>query len=182
MPSRLFPIHKCLNKDHFIKAIQAKPHSTRRLDRTQPHMTRNITAVTWRRAIELRAGWKVSVKPNVRGSTVAIVQEAAILEWEVSTTTEPPLPRYLRLMRNVSNWHFLCDLLFPATLHCTTDGNIILAVARESTVPSIDLTTVALLGNDGPQCRPIVAPAFIIYQFNPNQCGTELNVRIATSV
>lgn len=93
----------------------------------------------------------------------------------------------LCLMRNVSNWHlfFFCFFFFfffklsVATLHCK-NGQIILVVARDATVPSINLDTVSLLGDTSSSCRPHINPAFIVYQFNPDECGTEVTVRIAT--
>lgn len=92
------------------------------------------------------------------------------------------LPSYLCLMRNVSNWNLLCDLLSSATLHCTNAGFIILVVAKDATVPSIDPDSISLLGDDSGNCSPHVSSAFIVYQFNPNECGTEVHVRIAIYV
>lgn len=75
---------------------------------------------------------------------------------------------------------FFFFLSSSATLHCTKNGQIILVVARDATVPSINLDTVSLLGGSTGTCRPEVNAAFLVYQFTPDQCGTEVTVRIAT--
>lgn len=92
------------------------------------------------------------------------------------------LRSYWRLMGNVSNWHLLCHLLSSATLHCNANGDIILVVARDATVPSIEVNSISLMGDDNPSCSPHVSTAFIVYKFNANQCGTQVTVRIAASV
>lgn len=91
------------------------------------------------------------------------------------------LHSYLCLMRNVSNWHLLGDLLSSATLHCKRDGKIIFVVARDATVPRIDVNTISLLGDDG-NCKPEISSKFLVYEFTPSECGTVVKVRIAAYV
>lgn len=86
------------------------------------------------------------------------------------------LHNYLCLM--ISNWLLLCDLSSSVTLHCTAAAEIILVVARDATVPSINLETTSLLGS-GTTCNPFKAATFVVYYFPVNQCGTVMTVRIA---
>ncbi|KAM4734649.1 zona pellucida sperm-binding protein 4-like [Anableps anableps] len=58
------------------------------------------------------------------------------------------------------------------TLQCTKDGQFIIAVARDATLPNIDLESVGFLGG-GPNCSPVgITSAFAIYQFPVTACGT----------
>ncbi|KAM4618644.1 zona pellucida sperm-binding protein 4-like [Polymixia lowei] len=58
------------------------------------------------------------------------------------------------------------------TVQCTKDGQFIVVVARDATLPNIDLETVSLLG-EGEGCTPVGSTsAFAIYQFPVTSCGT----------
>ncbi|XP_054631683.1 uncharacterized protein LOC129181055 [Dunckerocampus dactyliophorus] len=58
------------------------------------------------------------------------------------------------------------------TVQCTKDGQFIVVVAKDCTVPNIDLTTISLLG-DGQNCKHVDSnSAFAIYQFPVTACGT----------
>ncbi|XP_073328053.1 zona pellucida sperm-binding protein 4-like [Pagrus major] len=58
------------------------------------------------------------------------------------------------------------------TLQCTKDAQMIVVVARDATLPNLDLETISFLGND-PNCSPVgTTSAFAIYQFPVTACGT----------
>ncbi|XP_013867760.1 zona pellucida sperm-binding protein 4-like [Austrofundulus limnaeus] len=58
------------------------------------------------------------------------------------------------------------------TLQCTKDGEFIVVVARDSTLPNIDLESINFLGT-GDHCHPVgTTSAFAIYQFPVTDCGT----------
>ncbi|KAK9516801.1 hypothetical protein VZT92_024712 [Zoarces viviparus] len=61
------------------------------------------------------------------------------------------------------------------TLQCTKDGQIIVVVARDSTLPYLDLDSISFLGTDE-NCSPVgTTSAFAIYQFPVTACGTVKN-------
>ncbi|XP_061781288.2 zona pellucida sperm-binding protein 4-like [Nerophis lumbriciformis] len=58
------------------------------------------------------------------------------------------------------------------TVQCTKDGQFIVVVSRECTLPNIDLDTISLLG-DGQGCTHVDSnSAFAIYQFPVTACGS----------
>ncbi|XP_040026904.1 zona pellucida sperm-binding protein 4 [Gasterosteus aculeatus] len=59
------------------------------------------------------------------------------------------------------------------TVQCTRDGQFVVVVARDATLPSIDVESVSLLETDDPACAPVdVTSAFAIFQFSATSCGT----------
>uniref|UniRef100_A0A8D3E9Y7 Zona pellucida sperm-binding protein 4 n=1 Tax=Scophthalmus maximus TaxID=52904 RepID=A0A8D3E9Y7_SCOMX len=76
---------------------------------------------------------------------------------------------------NVINCCFdgrMCYYGKSVTLQCTKDAQFILVVARDATIPNLDLETISFLGND-PSCSPMgTSSAFAIYQFPVTACGT----------
>ncbi|KAK5876100.1 hypothetical protein CesoFtcFv8_027102 [Champsocephalus esox] len=68
----------------------------------------------------------------------------------------------------------MCYYGKSVTLQCTKDGQIIVVVARDATLPNLDLETVFFLGG-GDTCNPVdTNSAFAIYQFPVTACGTVL--------
>ncbi|XP_040894145.1 zona pellucida sperm-binding protein 4-like [Toxotes jaculatrix] len=66
----------------------------------------------------------------------------------------------------------MCYYGKSVTLQCTKDAQFIVVVARDATLPNIDLETISFLGND-PNCSPVdTTSAFAIYQFPVTACGT----------
>ncbi|XP_058501446.1 zona pellucida sperm-binding protein 4-like [Solea solea] len=58
------------------------------------------------------------------------------------------------------------------TLQCTKDAQFIVVVARDATLPNLDLETITFLGNEQ-GCNPVgTSSAFAIYQFPATACGT----------
>lgn len=63
------------------------------------------------------------------------------------------------------------------TVQCTRDGQFVVVVARDATLPHIDVESVSLLETNDPSCTPVgVTSAFAIFQFPVTACGTTLKV------
>ncbi|KAI3374946.1 hypothetical protein L3Q82_021470, partial [Scortum barcoo] len=63
------------------------------------------------------------------------------------------------------------------TVQCTRDGQFVVVMARESTVPHIDVESVSLLETNHPSCTPVdFTSAFAIFQFPVTACGTTVEV------
>ncbi|XP_051510302.1 zona pellucida sperm-binding protein 4-like [Myxocyprinus asiaticus] len=61
------------------------------------------------------------------------------------------------------------------TVQCIRDGQFVVVVARDVTLPSLSLDTVRLLGGSDPPCAPVGStPSFAIYQFPVTACGTSM--------
>ncbi|XP_060753964.1 zona pellucida sperm-binding protein 4-like [Neoarius graeffei] len=64
------------------------------------------------------------------------------------------------------------------TIQCTLDGQFVVVVARDITVPRISLDSIRLLGGNAGPCGPIDSnTAFVIYQFPVTACGTTMKVQ-----
>ncbi|CAL9688680.1 unnamed protein product [Knipowitschia caucasica] len=62
------------------------------------------------------------------------------------------------------------------TLQCTRDGQFVVVVARDATLPHIDVETVSLLESGHESCSPAaVTAAFTIFQFAVTRCGTRIS-------
>ncbi|KAM8839479.1 zona pellucida sperm-binding protein 4-like [Synchiropus picturatus] len=61
------------------------------------------------------------------------------------------------------------------TVQCTRDGQFVVVVARDATLPQVDVESVTLLEMDEASCSPVDATsAFVIFQFPVTSCGTIL--------
>ncbi|KAI9538183.1 hypothetical protein NQZ68_017916 [Dissostichus eleginoides] len=66
----------------------------------------------------------------------------------------------------------MCYYGKSVTLQCTKDGQFIVVVAKDATLPNLDLETVFFLGGEE-TCNPVgTTSAFAIYQFPTTACGT----------
>ncbi|XP_053503792.1 zona pellucida sperm-binding protein 4-like [Ictalurus furcatus] len=64
------------------------------------------------------------------------------------------------------------------TVQCTLDGQFVLVVARDATVPRISLESISMLGGNSRPCSPVDSnTAFAIYQFPVTACGTTMMVQ-----
>ncbi|XP_053503433.1 zona pellucida sperm-binding protein 4-like [Ictalurus furcatus] len=64
------------------------------------------------------------------------------------------------------------------TVQCTLDGQFVLVVARDATVPRISLESISMLGGNTGPCSPVDSnTAFAIYQFPVTACGTTMMVQ-----
>lgn len=63
------------------------------------------------------------------------------------------------------------------TVQCIRDGQFVVVVSRDVTLPRLSLDTVHLLGGNDPPCAPVGStPSFAIYQFPVTACGTSVMV------
>ena len=63
------------------------------------------------------------------------------------------------------------------TVQCIRDGQFVVVVARDVTLPRLSLDSVRLLGGSDPACSPVGStPFFAIYQFPVTACGTSMMV------
>ncbi|CAL8316102.1 unnamed protein product [Gadus morhua 'NCC'] len=61
------------------------------------------------------------------------------------------------------------------TLQCTRDGQFVVVVARDATLPRLDVESVMLLEANEASCSPVATTsAFAVYQFPVTDCGTTL--------
>nr|CCK73159.1 zona pellucida sperm-binding protein [Dicentrarchus labrax] len=61
------------------------------------------------------------------------------------------------------------------TVQCTRDGQFVVVVARDATVPHIDVDSVSLLETNDPSCTPVdFTSAYAIFQFPVTACGTTI--------
>ncbi|XP_067308888.1 zona pellucida sperm-binding protein 4-like isoform X4 [Pseudorasbora parva] len=61
------------------------------------------------------------------------------------------------------------------TVQCIRDGQFVVVVARDVTLPRLSLDSVHLLGGNDPPCSPVGStPSFAIYQFPVTACGTSM--------
>ncbi|KAA0720431.1 Zona pellucida sperm-binding protein 4 [Triplophysa tibetana] len=68
-----------------------------------------------------------------------------------------------------------CYYGMSVTLQCIRDGQFVLVVARDVTLPRLNLDTVRLLGGNESSCGPVGSPpSFAIYQFPVTACGTSM--------
>ncbi|XP_018532158.1 zona pellucida sperm-binding protein 4 [Lates calcarifer] len=59
------------------------------------------------------------------------------------------------------------------TVQCTRDGQFVVVVAKDATLPHIDVDSVSLLETNDASCAPVgVTSAFAIFQFPVTACGT----------
>lgn len=63
------------------------------------------------------------------------------------------------------------------TVQCTRDGQFVVVVARDATLPQLSLDSVSLLGGNDAPCSPVgTTAAFAIFQFPVTACGTSMMV------
>lgn len=88
----------------------------------------------------------------------------------------------LFLSRNIllKLWILLTTFSFlsTVTVQCTKDGHFIVVVAKDTTLPHLDLNTISMYG-EGPTCTYTDSNSeFAIYYFDVTQCGTAAIVRV----
>ena len=63
------------------------------------------------------------------------------------------------------------------TVQCTREGQFVVVVARDATVPPIDVNSISLLDANDVNCGPVDGTSsFVIFQFPVTACGTTLKV------
>lgn len=78
--------------------------------------------------------------------------------------------------------YFIIIVVVSVTLQCTKEGLFIVVVARDATLPNIDLETISFHEN-GHSCNPVGSTsAFAIYEFPVTACGTVVKVSVVTEL
>ncbi|XP_016108559.1 zona pellucida sperm-binding protein 4-like [Sinocyclocheilus grahami] len=68
-----------------------------------------------------------------------------------------------------------CSYGRAVTVQCIRDGQFVVVVARDVTLPRLSLDSVRLLSGNHPPCAPVEStPYFAIYQFPVTACGTSM--------
>ncbi|XP_056608140.1 zona pellucida sperm-binding protein 4-like [Triplophysa dalaica] len=68
-----------------------------------------------------------------------------------------------------------CYYGMSVTVQCMRDGQFVLVVAKDVTLPRLSLDTVRLLGGNEAPCGAVGStPSFAIYQFPVTACGTSM--------
>lgn len=76
------------------------------------------------------------------------------------------------------NKTLICHLFSTVTVQCTKDGYFIVVVSKYSTLPSLDLDSISMLGG-GENCAHVDSNSeFAIYYFAVGQCGTIVRVSV----
>ncbi|NP_001118072.1 zona pellucida glycoprotein 2.3 precursor [Oncorhynchus mykiss] len=77
----------------------------------------------------------------------------------------------------------MCFYGKSVTVQCTKDGQFVVVVARDATLPSLELDSISLLGTNGAHCHPIgTTSVFAIYQFKVTECGTVMTEETDTII
>ncbi|CAB1323075.1 unnamed protein product [Coregonus sp. 'balchen'] len=67
----------------------------------------------------------------------------------------------------------MCFYGKAVTVQCTKDGQFVVVVSKDATLPNLELDSISLLGTNGDHCTPVgTTSAFTIYQFKVTDCGT----------
>jgi len=78
---------------------------------------------------------------------------------------------------NLSMLIYTYVIMPPVTVQCTKDGQFIVVVARDATLPNIDLESISLLSK-AEGCTHVDSNSdFAIYNFPVTSCGTVVLVR-----
>ncbi|KAG2459724.1 ZP4 protein, partial [Polypterus senegalus] len=67
----------------------------------------------------------------------------------------------------------------PVTVQCTLDGQFVVVVSENVTLPSLDLGSIQLVDSSSPSCSPVTSlSSFVMYQFPVSACGSTVQVRL----
>ncbi|KAG2465701.1 ZP4 protein, partial [Polypterus senegalus] len=63
------------------------------------------------------------------------------------------------------------------TVQCTLDGQFVVVVSENVTLPSLDLGSIQLVDSSSPSCRPVTSlSSFVMYQFPVSACGSTVQL------
>ncbi|KAG2465700.1 ZP4 protein, partial [Polypterus senegalus] len=67
----------------------------------------------------------------------------------------------------------LCYYANDVTVQCTLDGQFVVVVSENVTLPSLDLGSIQLVDSSSPSCSPVTSlSSFVKYQFPVSACGS----------
>uniref|UniRef100_A0A8C4TCK6 Zona pellucida sperm-binding protein 4-like n=1 Tax=Erpetoichthys calabaricus TaxID=27687 RepID=A0A8C4TCK6_ERPCA len=68
-------------------------------------------------------------------------------------------------------------LLCPVTVQCTLDGQFVVVVSENVTLPPLDLGSIQLVDSSSPSCSPVTSlSSFVMYQFPVSACGSTVQL------
>uniref|UniRef100_A0A8C4SV04 Zona pellucida sperm-binding protein 4 n=1 Tax=Erpetoichthys calabaricus TaxID=27687 RepID=A0A8C4SV04_ERPCA len=68
-------------------------------------------------------------------------------------------------------------LLWPVTVQCTLDGQFVVVVSENVTLPPLDLGSIQLVDSSSPSCSPVISlSSFVMYQFPVSACGSTVQL------
>lgn len=84
------------------------------------------------------------------------------------------------LIQSHTGNQLLLYLAVSVTMQCTMDGQFVLVISRDITIPSINLDSISILEATGGPCRAVDSnDDFAIYQFPVTACGARTKVWLA---
>ncbi|XP_051783581.1 zona pellucida sperm-binding protein 4-like [Erpetoichthys calabaricus] len=70
-----------------------------------------------------------------------------------------------------------CYYANDVTVQCTLDGQFVVVVSENVTLPPLDLGSIQLVDSSSPSCSPVTSlSSFVIYQFPVSACGSTVQV------
>uniref|UniRef100_A0A8C4XD37 Zona pellucida sperm-binding protein 4 n=1 Tax=Erpetoichthys calabaricus TaxID=27687 RepID=A0A8C4XD37_ERPCA len=68
-------------------------------------------------------------------------------------------------------------LLWPVTVQCTLDGQFVVVVSENVTLPPLDLGSIQFVDSSSPSCSPVTSlSSFVVYQFPVSACGSTVQL------
>ncbi|KAG2465794.1 ZP4 protein, partial [Polypterus senegalus] len=70
-----------------------------------------------------------------------------------------------------------CYYANDVTVQCTLDGQFVVVVSENVTLPALDLGSIQLVDSSSPSCSPVTSlSSFVMYQFPVSTCGSTVQV------
>ncbi|KAG2466051.1 ZP4 protein, partial [Polypterus senegalus] len=70
-----------------------------------------------------------------------------------------------------------CYYANDVTVQCTLDGQFVVVVSENVTLPSLDLGSIQLVDSSSPSCSPVTSlSSFVMYQFPVSACGSTVQL------
>ncbi|XP_048849777.1 zona pellucida sperm-binding protein 4-like isoform X1 [Brienomyrus brachyistius] len=133
----------------------------------------------WARASVLLVAFAVSFaqQPAVKGATAAAAAYDKCQVYEKVPCGAPAIGKDACAAINCCFDGQQCYYGNAVTVQCTRDGQFVVVVAKDSTVPQLDVTSISMLGGNAAPCSPVATTAsFGIFTFPVTACGTVVKV------
>ncbi|KAI5099317.1 zona pellucida glycoprotein 2, like 1 precursor [Silurus meridionalis] len=121
---------------------------------------------------------QVLSKPTLQPQMPGFVQQCQVKDYERVPCGEPGVQAARCNSLNCCFDGQQCYYGKTVTVQCTLDGQFVLVVARDTTLPKISLGSISMLGGNTGPCSPVDSNAvFAVYQFPVTACGTIMMVQ-----
>ncbi|KAI5099325.1 thymocyte selection-associated high mobility group box protein TOX [Silurus meridionalis] len=121
---------------------------------------------------------QVLPKPTLQPQMPGFVQQCQVKDYERVPCGEPGVQAARCNSLNCCFDGQQCYYGKTVTVQCTLDGQFVLVVARDATLPRISLSSISMLGGNAGPCSPVDSNAvFAVYQFPVTACGTIMMVQ-----